>query len=272
MFAVNMDLDHLILRPIAQTYNFITPQFVQTGVTNVFHNLDEVTSVPNDIFQGKFLFMFNDFWRFAINSTIGIGGLFDVAKHMGLRPHYETFNLTLAYWEGGKTDSPYLVLPFLGVGNFRKAFGEIMDLPTTPYVYIPWKYWYYSVGARGVYIVNYRSSLLPANRLVDDAFDPYVFVRSAFTQTMDRVYAANQIETYKSKHITSFNRMTTGDFEAAEAENAPGAHSETGSGPTGLASGGINEKKAADSGFVFDEEPTAKKASSKTTKPAAKSQ
>lgn len=250
MFAFNMDMDHLLMRPIATTYNFITPRFVQTGVTNFFENINEVTSVPNDILQGKFLFMFNDFWRVIINTTFGIGGLFDVAKHMGLRPHYENFGLTLAYWEGGKQHAPYLVLPFFGPGTFRSDFGLMVDVPFSPYFLIPWDYWYYDVGLRAFHAINHRASLLEANRMIDTAFDPYIFVRSAYTQTMDKRIADNQQETFHSKRIVSTNYMTVQDFADAEGGETTDSSKTTDSGE---ASTGINQKKAEESGFIFDD-------------------
>lgn len=249
MFAFNMAMDHLFMRPITHTYDFIVPKFAQKGVKNAFNNFDEVTSVPNDLLQGKFLFMLNDFMRVVINTTIGVGGLFDVAKHMDLPPHYESFGLTLAYWQGGKHYSPYLVLPFIGPGTFRSAYGMMADVPVYPLFYIPNEYWYADLGARFLNILNRRSELMEANRMIDTAFDPYVFVRSAYTQTMDRIVAENQAETYGSKNIVSQNVITVQDFE--NAENSSEVAGEGENGGKGQ-SKGISMKQAEDSGFIFD--------------------
>ncbi len=271
MFAFNMTLDHLLMRPIAHTYNFFTPNFVQKGVKNVFDNFDEVTTVPNDLLQGKFLFMLSDLGRVLINSTIGLGGLIDVAKHMGLRPHYESFGLTLAYWQGGKHYSPYLVLPFIGPGTFRANFGKIVDIPAYPLFYIPNKYWYIDLGLRGLNLVNRRTELLPANRMIDTAFDPYVFVRSAYTQTMDKIVAKNQVENIHSKNIVNQNMLTVQDFENAESSSAAVAGAGETAGTEGH-SAGISMEKARESGFIFDtdvgsEEPS-KETESNTEKTA----
>ena len=257
MFAFNMAMDHLFLRPITHAYDFILPKFAQKGVKNVFNNFDEVTSVPNDVLQGKFLFMLNDFMRVVINSTIGVGGLFDVAKHMNLRPHYESFGLTLAYWQGGKHYSPYLVLPFLGPGTFRSAYGEIVDIPASPLFYIPNKYWYADLGLRLLNIVNRRSELMEANRMIDTAFDPYVFVRSAYTQTMDKIVAENESETFHAKNIVSQNVITVQDFESVDNSQAVVGAGEGEGGKH--QSKGISMKQAEDSGFVFDTDTTAAK-------------
>jgi phospholipid-binding lipoprotein MlaA len=266
MFAFNMAMDHLLMRPIAHTYNFITPNFVQKGVKNAFDNLDEVTTIPNDLLQGKFLFMLSDIGRVLVNTTLGLGGLVDVAKHMGLRPHYESFGLTLAYWQGGKHYSPYLVLPFIGPGTFRSDYGMMVDVPVYPLFYIPNKYWYIDLGLRGLNLVNRRSELLPANRMIDTAFDPYVFVRSAYTQTMDKIVAENQTETIDSKQISNQNMITVQDFANAESSSAVAGAGETGG--TAGQSKGITMKKAEENGFIFDTDEKVETPAKETETPA----
>lgn len=229
MFGFNMKLDHAVVRPAAKAYNFVTPHVVQTGVTNAFDNLDEITSIPNDALQGKFLFMLNDFWRVFINSTAGIGGLFDVAKHMQLRPHYENFGLTIAYWQKGKVASPYVVLPFLGPGTVRSTVGKVVDLPTIPYFYLPLKYWYVGLSIRAFEGLNYRAQLLPANRMIDTAFDPYIFIRSAYLQTMATRIQANQQESFNAGPISGKQSITVQNLQ--DANNSSGSadsHASTG--------------------------------------------
>ncbi|PIZ04303.1 MAG: ABC transporter [Gammaproteobacteria bacterium CG_4_10_14_0_8_um_filter_38_16] len=178
MFAFNMDVDHLVFRPVATVYNTVTPSFVQTGVTNVFANIDEIPSFPNDFMQGQFKFMLVDLWRFAINSTLGVGGLFDVAKRMGLPPHVATFGGTLRKWTG-KT-SPYFIMPFLGPSTIFNTTGYFADYYMTPWPYL--KDQNINYIAHAVKLVNIRASLLPADKMVDTAFDPYIFVRDAYMQ------------------------------------------------------------------------------------------
>jgi phospholipid-binding lipoprotein MlaA len=196
IFAFNQDIDHLVLRPIAKVYNRITPPPLQTGINNAFSNIGEITTLPNDLLQGKIKYVFLDFWRFFFNSTIGIGGLFDVASHIGLPKHRNSFGLTLAYWSGKNSKSPYLVLPFFGSSTFRSAFGLPVDFLTSPYPYIhPTT----SYIAEGLMIVNMRSSFLPADKLLDDAFDPYIFARNAYLQRHNKVL--NLIHLSKSVNI-----------------------------------------------------------------------
>ncbi|MBS0350243.1 MAG: VacJ family lipoprotein [Proteobacteria bacterium] len=202
MFTFNDYLDRWILRPVAVGYDKVTPTPIHKGITNFFDNLDTLTTIPNDLLQGKTAYFTADTWRFIINSTLGIGGLFDIATRFGLPKHHEDFGLTLAYWSGsnGLKPQPYLVLPFLGSTTTRDAFGKIPDAATWPFNYIYPQY--YSLGIEGIYYVNLRASLLPADKLVKEAFDPYIFVRSAYLQSRN-----HQIE--KSSHETNFPPYTT---------------------------------------------------------------
>ncbi len=187
-FAFNQDVDHLIYRPAATVYKTIVPPPLKQGIGNAFNNVETLTFIPNDILQGKFKWALVDFWRIIINTTVGIGGLFDVASRMGLPKHYEDFGLTLAYWSGGKKE-PYLIVPFIGPYTTRSAFGGLFDYVTTPWPYIrpnAVTYWAY-----GLKYLNVRASLLSADKLFDNAFDPYAFLRSAYLQRRNRLVKEN---------------------------------------------------------------------------------
>ena len=195
MFAFNQDIDHLVYRPASKVYRAITPAFFRKGVSNVFENIGELTTLPNDILQGKVRYVFVDFWRFVLNSTFGIGGLFDVASKLGLPKHYEDFGMTLAYWSGGNR-SPYFVIPLLGPSTFRTAF----SLPFN-YIMSPWAY----INPRSIsgysYLLKYlnlRTKLLLTDKLIDQAFDPYVFVRNAYLQYRNR-QIDNNMKPYRTR-------------------------------------------------------------------------
>lgn len=188
MFAFNQDVDHLAIRPVAFIYSKITPPVLQSGVTNVFNNVDEISTFPNDFLQGNFRYMVLDFWRFAINTTLGVGGLFDVATRMGIKPHVESFSLTLAKWRGGKS-SPYFVIPVLGPSSIQGAIGMVGDYYMTPFPYLNNTINYSVTGVR---LIHTRAQFLPADKLVETAFDPYVFVRDAYTQKEKDQIAENQ--------------------------------------------------------------------------------
>lgn len=179
MFAINTDVDHLVVRPVAKVYQVVTPSCFKKGVTNAIDNLDEIPTFGNDILQGNFRYLPLDFWRLVVNTTIGLGGLFDVASRTGMPKHVETFGLTLAKWRGGKT-SPYFVIPILEPSTIQDATGKLVDLFMEPYTY----YNDYTFGyvVTGVRIVNKREQLLAADEMVKNAFDPYIFVRDATLQ------------------------------------------------------------------------------------------
>lgn len=188
VFAFNQDIDHLIYRPVAKVYKTILPPPLRTNISNVFDNIEELTTMPNDLLQGKVKYVFLDFWRFVINTTIGIGGMFDVATHLGLKRHYNDFGMTFAYWSG-KQNSPYLQIPFLGPSTFRDGFGLAFDYAVSPYPYVRptgWNYYAHAVG-----LTSTRANLLQTDQLVDNAFDPYIFVRNAYLQHRNATIAAN---------------------------------------------------------------------------------
>jgi phospholipid-binding lipoprotein MlaA len=108
-YEFNEKLDSTILKPTAELYSKFPPK-VKQGVTNFFNNLEEIDTSVNQLLQGKPKKSLNDLTRFVINSTIGIGGLFDVASKMGLERHEEDFGQTLAVW--GVPEGPYIMLPF----------------------------------------------------------------------------------------------------------------------------------------------------------------
>lgn len=202
VFAFNMALDKHVFRPIAHGYDVIMPVPIRKGISNFFANLDMLNTIPNDLLQGKTAYFTADTWRFILNSTLGIGGLFDVATRFGLPKHHEDFGLTLAYWGGecGLKPQPYLMLPILGSTTTRDAFGKIPAYATWPFTYVDPQY--YNYGALALSAVDKRADLLPADKLVNDSFDPYIFVRSAYLQSRN-----HNIE--KNRHETNFPPYTT---------------------------------------------------------------
>jgi len=130
IFQFNEVVDDNIFEPVAKTYKYITPDPVETGVSNFFSNIGEVSTIANDVFQFKFKQAGYDFLRFSINTTIGVLGIFDVATSVGLKKNNEDFGQTLGYW--GIPQGPYLVLPFFGASTFRDAPGLYADMQISP--------------------------------------------------------------------------------------------------------------------------------------------
>jgi len=174
MFGFNDRVDNYVAEPISNAYKWITPQFMQTGVFNFFNNLKNVNVVINDVLQAKFSQSAEDTGRFAINSTVGLGGLFDVAKHVGLEQNEEDFDQTLAVW--GVPQGSYLVLPLLGPSTSRGIPGAIFDTAANPASYI-------GMPVQLVSMLNTRASAEGALKFIDEAaLDPYVFTRESFLQ------------------------------------------------------------------------------------------
>lgn len=130
-FSLDLTLDDALLKPTAYAYRYIVPKPGRLGIRNVLHNLDSPVIFANDILQGEWSRAGTTTARFGINSTLGLLGLFDVAKSIGLRRHDEDFGQTLAV-NGGVGGGPYLVLPFLGPTNFRDLTGRVVDIAFDP--------------------------------------------------------------------------------------------------------------------------------------------
>ena len=125
MFAFNQGIDRLIFKPTTTIYRKVMPGPFRKGLGNFFDNLDEIPSIANGLLQGKPKYAVADAWRFIFNSTLGIGGLFDVATDMGLRKHTQDMGLTFAKW--GDENAPYIVLPIIGSSTIRDTFGISYD-------------------------------------------------------------------------------------------------------------------------------------------------
>jgi phospholipid-binding lipoprotein MlaA len=180
MFQFNEVVDRLVLKPVATLYIKIIPKPLSKGLSNFYYNIDTIPTVANDFLQANFYQGTSDAWRLAINSTIGIGGFFDVASDMGLEPNKEDLGLTFAQW--GYRNSNYLVLPFLGPGTVRDQVAwPINYLFLTIYPHI------YPVTERNeLYLTSLvvkRAELLRYQNVLSEAsLDDYTFIRDAYMQ------------------------------------------------------------------------------------------
>jgi phospholipid-binding lipoprotein MlaA len=180
VFNFNDRVDIVILKPIATFYNLIIPKPLNQGIHNFFNNLGNFPTLANDILQANFYQAASDFWRLGINSTVGLGGFFDVAARLQLQPYTNDFGLTLARW--GYKNSNYLVLPFFGPSSIRDGIGIPVDyfaFSVYPYVY-PDSARY---GLYGLGIIDRRARLLQFQPVMEEAaIDKYIFVRNAYRQ------------------------------------------------------------------------------------------
>ncbi|MCB9990353.1 MAG: VacJ family lipoprotein [Rhodospirillales bacterium] len=183
VFEANDALDQAVARPIAQAYRSVTPKLVRESVRNFLRNLRTPINMANNILQGDIEGAAGDLSRFVMNTSIGIGGLFDVAADTGLEYEHEDFGQTLGVW--GIAHGPYLVLPVIGPSSFRDATGILVDTfadPVRLYLYnTDQEEWYYArVVATGI---DKREELLDAlDDLRANSFDYYAAIRSAYMQ------------------------------------------------------------------------------------------
>ena len=177
-YRFNDALDRHVMRPVAETYADVTPKPVRSGVTNFFGNLEYLNVILHSFLQGKLKQGFSDAARFTVNSTVGIGGLFDVASGMGLREHDEDFGQTLATW--GFYQGPFLNLPFFGPNTARNTPDFASSYLANPLTYLS-SIFLFPVTALN--FVNTRANLLEASEFVEEAaIDPYSFIREAYLQ------------------------------------------------------------------------------------------
>lgn len=188
VFAFNDYFDQNLVRPVATTYTTFVPRIARQGIGNFFSNINDINVFVNDLLQLKFDDALSDSGRFLINSSVGLGGLIDVAFNFGLRKNEEDFGQTFGRW--GAQSGNYVVLPVFGTSNVRDAFGLVLDTLLNPFQYL---------GDDSLWISMFlleethnRAVLLPLDELVSG--DRYLFYREAYIQ--NRIYLLNdgQIE------------------------------------------------------------------------------
>jgi len=168
--------DKYFLRPVASGYKKILPRFVRTGVGNVFANVATPAIAINDLLQGKLVNSLSDTGRFLANSTLGIGGLFDIATPMGLAKNDEDFGQTFGRWGAGTGN--YVVLPLFGPSSVRGTVGFAFDTVVNPLRFLSPSSTRLSVSALS--LVDKRAGLIGVDEVVSG--DRYLFFRDAYQQ------------------------------------------------------------------------------------------
>lgn len=188
VYQVNEGIDTVLLRPAAVVYRAVLPQPVRTGVRNVLQNLSSPVTLINDALQGETDRFGTTLGRFVLNTTLGVGGIFEVAESFGLPRHTEDTGQTLATW--GVGEGPYLFLPLLGPSNPRDLGGYAADIAMNPFTwvlmgsdipsYVPWV-------RTGLTIVDAREAVLDTlDSVKQTSLDPYATIRSAYRQSRNR--------------------------------------------------------------------------------------
>lgn len=182
VFQFNRKVDTIFWRPLAKAYDSLVPDPFQQGISNFFTNLGYPIDIVNLLLQGRPADSGKALGRFALNSTIGVLGLFDVASRADIPQYEEDFGQTLAVW--GWTDSRYFVVPFFGGTTISDAVGYVPDY----YTNVVWnsieedKVRY---GLAALDVIQLRAQLLSQEQTIKEAFDPYILFRDSYLQRRD---------------------------------------------------------------------------------------
>ncbi len=185
--AFNDAADRWVLKPVAKGYAWIVPNLLRRGIGNFFTNLTYPVVIVNQFLQGKLPEGASDAGRFIMNTTLGIGGLFDPASGAGLPLHEEDFGQTFARW--GFHSGPYLVIPFLGPSDVRDGIGSIGNYAAQPAYLITNNNVAY--GLTALYFIQGRANLLDAEQLISG--DRYIFMRDAYLQRREYLIKDGQV-------------------------------------------------------------------------------
>lgn len=186
IYKVNNAIDSVTLRPVAIAYRDVLPQFVRTHTHDFLTNLSNPVALANDMMQGKPRRAGDTFMRLLINSTVGVGGIFDVAAAWGYPQHDTDFGVTLAIW--GLPDGPYLFLPLFGPSGPRDAVGLAGNFALDPFTWVGQGAAVTALGwARfGVSAIDERSLHIDdIDQIKKTALDPYATFRSLYRQHRD---------------------------------------------------------------------------------------
>lgn len=186
MTAVNDNFYTYLFNPVSEGYAIVVPKPARIGISNAVDNLKFPIRFTNNVLQLKFDASIKELARFMINSTIGIVGLFDVAKGEGIEPQDEDFGQTLGHY--GVGSGFHVVLPFFGPSNLRDAIGLSIDTAMSPTSNSALSYQAIdntekAIGLSSIYYIN-KNSLHPGEyeNLKKDALDVYTFFRDSYEQ------------------------------------------------------------------------------------------
>jgi len=177
IFSFNHGVDAVLLDPMTRAYAFVVPEFARQSIRNAFANLNAPAALVNDLLQLEPKDALVTTARFLINSSMGMGGLFDAASTMGLPPHRADFSETLAF--AGIPSGPYLIMPMLGPTTVRDGFGSLVDLAMAPQTYaLPFLGFVLVTGSQGM--TEREKHFEGMQALRESSIDYYASLRSAY--------------------------------------------------------------------------------------------
>ena len=192
VFGFNDAVDRAVVKPVATAYRDVLPNWMRTGIGNFFNNLEDLWSGVNNALQLRGVYTADSFGRVMINTTMGLGGVLDVAGEMGMERHPANFGLTLGRW--GVGPGPFVVLPLLGSSTLRDTVALSVDIPANPVRHVADDPTRDALGLLN--LVDTRSNYLRAGEVVEEAaLDKYSFTRDAYLQRRrNQVYDGNPPE------------------------------------------------------------------------------
>ena len=180
VFKFNDAVDRAVLKPVANVYVDVAPVLVRKGVSNFFENLEDAWSTVNNTLQFKGVAAGDSFFRFGINTFLGLGGVLDIATEMRIEKHPKDFGHTLGYW--GVASGPYLVLPIFGPSTVRDGMARFVDAQgdiASSLAHVPTRNTVITVK-----LVDKRAGLLKVTNMLDQmALDRYTFTRDSYLQS-----------------------------------------------------------------------------------------
>ena len=199
-FAINELLDTVVFQPLAATYRVLLPQFVRDSIRSFLRNLNTPVTLANDLLQGSWDRAETTLTRFAINTTVGVGGLWDAADEFGYPYHSEDFGQTLGVW--GIGPYPYVVLPILGPSTARDGIGIAVDSYFDPLSYVLSQE--VQLARRGIEGIDFRSrNIETIEELKRDAVDFYARIRSVYLQRrVDEINNGEPDENYPAPGLS----------------------------------------------------------------------
>ena len=242
-YRFNDSIDRAVLRPVATGYRDHVPPVIRKGIDNFLTNLAFPTTIVNDLLQLKITDTLIDLGRFAVNSTLGLGGILDPASHFGIPRNDEDFGQTLGRW--GVPPGPYVVLPFLGPSTVRDGPSLYVDGQTDLRVAlhidnnVEW-------ALATVSLINRRSELLAFDASFDAAYDRYAFIRNAWLQRREYQVRDGEVEDITLEDLED-------PAEAMPPEPAAAQPPESGQAPEGASSSVpslIPASEASDGGML----------------------
>jgi phospholipid-binding lipoprotein MlaA len=197
-------LDTYLYRPVTKSYIYVMPKDGRRAINNFVLNLEEPSTVLNNLIQLDFKHSFDALMRFTLNSTFGIFGLIDVGSAIGIERRRESFSNVLGRWS--VANGPYLMVPVIGPRSTRKLVGDVVDGLFFPSSYLSlWQ----NVGLQGLDGVEIRAGFIDQEPLLEQSLDPYIFVKEAYIQyEAFKFYSKSTDIEYFMKKTTQEQKMT----------------------------------------------------------------